>query len=54
MATNAHLTLHVRLLTGRNSHHIAEACFKGIGRALYEAAGLDLRRIGVPSSKGTL
>ncbi len=54
LAMNAHLTLHVRLLAGRNAHHIAEATFKALGRALYEAIGLDLRRIGVPSSKGTL
>lgn len=54
LATNAQITLHVRMLAGRNSHHIAEAVFKALGRAFYDAAGLDLRRLGVPSSKGTL
>lgn len=54
LTSNGRLTLHVRLLAGRNSHHIAEAIFKALGRALYEAIGLDLRRIGVPSSKGEL
>jgi len=54
LATNAQITLHVRMLAGRNAHHIAEAIFKALGRAIYDAAGLDLRRLGVPSSKGTL
>lgn len=54
LASNAGITLHVRLLTGRNAHHIAEAVFKALGRAFYDAVGLDLRRLGVPSSKGTL
>jgi imidazoleglycerol-phosphate dehydratase len=54
LATNAQITLHVRMLAGRNSHHIAEAIFKALGRAIYDAAGLDLRRLGVPSTKGTL
>ncbi len=51
---NARVALHVQLLSGRNAHHIAEGVFKALGRALYEAIGLDLRRIGVPSSKGSL
>ena len=54
LTSHARITLHVRLLAGRNAHHIAEAMFKALGRALYEAVGLDLRRIGVPSSKGEL
>ncbi|HOG45142.1 MAG TPA: imidazoleglycerol-phosphate dehydratase HisB [Anaerolineae bacterium] len=54
LVTNAQITLHVRLLAGRNAHHIAEAIFKALGRALYDAVGLDLRRIGIPSSKGAL
>lgn len=54
LSTNARMTLHVQLLAGRNAHHVAEAIFKALGRALYEAIGLDLRRIGVPSSKGLL
>lgn len=54
LVNHAQITLHVRMLAGRNAHHIAEAIFKALGRALYDAVGLDLRRIGVPSSKGTL
>ncbi len=54
LALNAHVTLHVRLLAGRNGHHIAEAIFKALGRALAQAVALDPRRSGVPSSKGVL
>jgi imidazoleglycerol-phosphate dehydratase len=54
LTVNARITLHVRILAGRNSHHMAEAMFKGLGRALREAAALDPRRSGVPSSKGEL
>ncbi len=51
----AGLTLHVDLIRGRNRHHIAEACFKGLGRALRHALSIDsLRSGGVPSSKGLL
>ena len=54
-ATNARVGLHVDLLKGVNSHHIAEACFKGFARALGQAVALDPRRGGVvPSTKGTL
>ncbi|MCL6431384.1 MAG: imidazoleglycerol-phosphate dehydratase HisB [Anaerolineae bacterium] len=54
LTAHARITLHVRALAGRNSHHLAEAMFKGLGRALREAAALDPRRLGVPSSKGEL
>jgi imidazoleglycerol-phosphate dehydratase len=54
LATNAGITLHVRTLTGANSHHIAEACFKALGRALRQAVALDPRRTGIPSTKGVL
>ncbi len=55
LAQNAGITLHVRLLSGDNSHHIAEAAFKGLGRALGEAVALDTRRSGqIPSTKGVL
>lgn len=54
LAHHAGLTLHVRMLAGRNSHHIAEAVFKGLGRALRAAVELDPRRAGIPSTKGTL
>ncbi|MCC7426430.1 MAG: imidazoleglycerol-phosphate dehydratase HisB [Alphaproteobacteria bacterium] len=54
-AANAGITLHVRALSGENNHHIAEACFKGLARALREAVALDPRQAGrVPSTKGTL
>ncbi|MEX2446096.1 MAG: imidazoleglycerol-phosphate dehydratase HisB [Dehalococcoidia bacterium] len=49
------LTLHVEALYGDNSHHVAEACFKGLARALREAVEPDPRRgDAVPSTKGTL
>jgi imidazoleglycerol-phosphate dehydratase len=54
LAHNAGLTLHVKLLHGQNTHHILEATFKGLGRALGQAVALDPRRAGVPSTKGTL
>ena len=54
-AQNAGLTLHVETLYGENSHHICEACFKGLARALREAVEIDPRKEGaVPSTKGTL
>jgi len=53
-AVNAGLTLHVRLITGINTHHIIEAIFKGLGRALGSAAARDPRRSGVASTKGVL
>ncbi len=54
LAVNAGLTAHVRLLAGRNAHHIHEAVFKALGRALCEATRADARIIGVMSSKGVL
>ncbi len=53
-AANALMNLHVVLHHGRNSHHIAEAIFKGTARALRQAVAIDPRQTGVPSSKGTL
>lgn len=53
-AREAGVTLHVRLLAGENSHHVAEACFKACGRALRQAVELDPRVTGVPSTKGSL
>lgn len=46
--------LHVLLHHGRNSHHIAEAIFKGAARALRQAVERDPRQVGIPSTKGTL
>ena len=54
-AMNGGITLHVSLLAGANSHHIAEACFKAVARALREAVEPDPRAAGaLPSTKGTL
>ena len=54
-STHAGLTLHVDALQGFNSHHIAEAAFKAVARALRVALEADLRSAGsIPSTKGTL
>jgi imidazoleglycerol-phosphate dehydratase len=50
--TSAAITLHLRMRSGRNSHHILEASFKGVARALRDAARID--GAGVPSTKGVL
>jgi imidazoleglycerol-phosphate dehydratase len=54
LASNAGVTLHVRSLAGDNSHHIIEAAFKAVARALKDAVALDARVTGVPSTKGSL
>ena len=54
VAVNAGLTLHVKLLAGKNRHHIVEAIFKALGRALSQSLERDPRVQGVPSSKGML
>ena len=54
IATNAGITLHVNLLTGRDPHHIAEAQFKAFARAMRTAVAKDSRVEGVPSTKGAL
>ena len=55
LAFNAELNLHVNLHYGSNLHHIAEAVFKAVGRALAQATRLDPRIAGVvPSTKGAL
>ena len=48
------LNLHVALLDGRDSHHMAEAVFKGLARALDQATRIDPRVKDVPSTKGSL
>lgn len=50
----AAVALHVRVLSGRNAHHIVEAQFKAVARALRDAVTLDGRVTGVPSTKGRL
>lgn len=54
LATRARLSLHARVLYGRDDHHKAEALFKALGRALAMAVALDPRRSDVPSTKGIL
>jgi imidazoleglycerol-phosphate dehydratase len=54
IAYNAGLTLHVNVLAGRDAHHIAEAQFKALARAMRKAVELDARVAGVPSTKGSL
>jgi len=55
LVNSAGLTLHLLTLMGRNSHHIVEAAFKALGRALAEAVRIDPRRKAkIPSSKGVL
>ena len=55
LATHAGITLHVDLIHGINSHHIAEAVFKAVARALRVAVEADPRMAGsIPSTKGTL
>ncbi|MCJ8500603.1 imidazoleglycerol-phosphate dehydratase HisB [Desulfatitalea alkaliphila] len=54
LAYKAGMNLHVEIAYGDNWHHMIEAVFKGLGRALRQAAGLDEGVVGVPSSKGAL
>lgn len=55
LATNADITLHVRQIAGVNSHHILEAAFKSVARALKEAVAIDPRIVDqIPSTKGAL
>jgi len=51
---NAGLTVHVRVLGGRDPHHIAEAEFKAFARAFRQAKALDPLVVGIPSTKGAL
>jgi imidazoleglycerol-phosphate dehydratase len=50
----AQICLHVRVISGRNAHHIVEGQFKAVARALRDAVAMDARVVGVPSTKGTL
>jgi imidazoleglycerol-phosphate dehydratase len=54
LATNARLTLHLSVQAGSNAHHVIEACFKALARALRTALAIDPTQSGVPSTKGTL
>lgn len=52
-ATSAAITLHIEMVRGRNTHHVIEATFKGLGRALRDAVRVQ-DASGVPSTKGVL
>ncbi len=55
LAMNALMTLHVTQRAGRNAHHVAEACFKAVARAVRAATEMDPRAPGaIPSTKGAL
>jgi imidazoleglycerol-phosphate dehydratase len=54
IATHAAMTVHVRVLAGRDPHHIVEAQYKAFARALRAAVALDPRVVGIPSTKGAL
>ena len=54
LSMQAGMTLHVRLLAGSDAHHIVEAVFKGVARALAQACERQGRGDAVPSTKGTL
>jgi len=54
LAFHAQIALHVRVLSGRDPHHLVEAQFKAVARALRDAIAIDPRETGVPSTKGSL
>jgi imidazoleglycerol-phosphate dehydratase len=54
LAFHAQIAVHVRVLSGRDPHHLVEAQFKAFARALRDAIAIDPRELGVPSTKGTL
>jgi imidazoleglycerol-phosphate dehydratase len=54
IVAEARIALHVRVLEGRNAHHVFEAQFKAVARALRDACAIDNRVTGIPSTKGVL
>lgn len=54
IVAEARIGLHIRVLEGRNAHHVLEAQFKAVARAFREAVAVDSRVTGVPSTKGVL
>jgi imidazoleglycerol-phosphate dehydratase len=54
IAHHAQIALHVRVISSRDPHHLVEAQFKAVARALRDAIAYDPRETGVPSTKGTL
>lgn len=51
---SADITLHIKVLEGRNAHHVVEAQFKAVARALRDAVSFDAKSVGIPSTKGVL
>lgn len=54
IVAEARIALHVRVLEGRNAHHVFEAQFKAVAQALKKACAIDAKTTGVPSTKGVL
>ena len=54
LAHHAGIALHIRVLGGRDPHHVVEAQFKAVARALRAAVAIDPRVTGIPSAKGSL
>jgi imidazoleglycerol-phosphate dehydratase len=54
IAHHAQIALHVRVLSSRDPHHLVEAQFKAVARALRDAVAIDPRETGIPSTKGSL
>jgi imidazoleglycerol-phosphate dehydratase len=54
IAHHAQIALHVRVISSRDPHHLVEAQFKSVARALRDAVAIDPRETGVPSTKGSL
>lgn len=54
IVAEARIALHIRVLEGRNAHHVFEAQFKAVAQALKDAVAIDDRVSGIPSTKGTL
>ena len=54
LAFNGKMNLHIKLLQGRNNHHMAESVFKGFAKAMAQAISRDKKHQGIPSTKGIL
>jgi len=54
LSFHAQIAVHVRVLSGRDPHHLVEAQFKAFARAFRDAVAIDPRETGVPSTKGSL
>ena len=54
VGTSAKANLHINLKYGKDAHHVSEAIFKAVARALSNAVTIDPKRKGIPSTKGTL